>query len=678
MDDDRVTIAELPSNAEEPASPLPAASASGHLADVEPVTTTELPPAEAEPTMLEQPTTAAAESPLAEQPTATAATPLVESTPILPEPAASEAAATLDPPLAATAQFATAASLPTVDAPPVAAAEAAYLANGGGTAPLNARRPEPVPAGMEWDEAPTVIIGPTSTIGMQPLPLGALLADRYVLRGTLSYDEEQNVYRAENITGEELYTIVESNQQYARGSQQVVSQGLSHPHLLPVIDLFAYRPYGVMPRYYAVSPAAEESLLLSDLEEPLPVEQTLDWANELAEALNYLHEQGVYSAVLTPDNILIENSHALIGDLSAAQVTAAADGEQENLRRHDIAALAATIAYAMTGSRSVNIANLPLLRGADGAPLPPPIQQALSAALSGEQGSARAFYAQLLDAWRTVAAAPNDLLLHSGKLSHIGMLRRNNQDSLAAIECVMMVQSLSGTCGVYVVADGMGGHKGGEVASAITVNAVVANLLGSTITPLYSDDASDDIIAEQTVRGRITAAIQEANQQVNGMRVREGSDMGTTVVTALVMDGRLYIGNVGDSRAYFYRPGAPIRQITADHSLVARLVQLGQISEAEAAVHPHRHVIFRSLGEKGRVEVDTFVETLKPGDRVLLCSDGLSGMVSDSDMTAVLASEPDPQVASQRFVELANAHGGVDNISVIIVNIEQAVMNKPE
>ena len=677
MDDDRVTIAEPQSSAEEPASLLPAASANGHMAEGEPLTITEPIAPVAEPSAAPEQAVVEAETSLTtdQPPTVEADELVVEAEPAsTPEPLASETAESL----AASDQLAEAASLPTLDAPPVAAVEAAYLANGGGTAPLNTRRPEPVPEGMEWDEVPTVVIIPTGPIGMRPLPMGAVIDDRYVLRGALSHDEEQNVYRAESMASDELYTIVESYQQYARGSQQVISQGLSHPHLLPVIDLFAYQPYGAMPRYYAVSPAAEESLLLSDLDVPLPVEQTLDWANELTEALNYLHEQGVYSAVLTPDNILIENSHALIGDLSAAQVAANANGEQETLRRHDIAALAATIAYAMTGSRNVNPATLPLLQGADGQPLPAAIQLAIGAALSGEQGSARAFYAELFAAWRQAAAAPNDLLLHSGKLSHIGMLRRNNQDSLAAIECVMMVQSLSGTCGVYVVADGMGGHKGGEVASAITVNAIVANLLGSTIAPLYSDDASDDIIAEQTVRGRITAAIQEANQQVNGMRVREGSDMGTTVVAALVMDGRLYIGNVGDSRAYFYRPGEPIRQITSDHSLVARLVQLGQISEAEAAVHPHRHVIFRSLGEKGRVEVDTFVETLQHGDRVLLCSDGLSGMVSDNDMAAVLAHEPDPQVASQRFVELANAHGGVDNISVIVVNIEQAVMNKPE
>ncbi len=630
--------------------------------------------AEVEPLITIEPTTTEAELAAAPEQLAIEAKPATE-----PEPSTSEAEplAAPEPPSSEAEPFATTEPA-LLDAPPASPIEAAYLANSGGTAPLSARRPEPVPEGLEWDEAPTVVIAPTGPIGVQPLPLGAVLDDKYVLRGTLSHDEEQNVYRAESIAGDELYTIVESYQQYARGSQQVISQGLSHPHLLPVVDLFAYQPYGVMPRYYAVSPAAQESLLLSDLDVPLPIAPTLDWANELAEALNYLHEQGVYSAALTPDNILIENGHALIGDLSAAQVAANADGEQDALRHHDIAALATTLTYAITGNRNVSLVTLPLLRGGDGLPLPPPIQQALSAALSGEYGNARAFYTALLAAWRTAAAAPNDLLLHSGKLSHIGMLRRNNQDSLAAIECVMMVQSLSGACGVYVVADGMGGHKAGEVASAITVNAVVANLLGSTIAPLYSDDAADDIIAEQTVRGRITAAIQEANQQVNGMRVREGSDMGTTVVTALVMDGRLYIGNVGDSRAYFYRPDEPIRQLTADHSLVARLVQLGQISEAEAAVHPHRHVIFRSLGEKGRVEVDTFVETLQAGDRVLLCSDGLSGMVSDSDMTAVLASEPDPQVASQRFVELANAHGGVDNISVIVVNIEQAVMNKPE
>ncbi|PZR94477.1 MAG: Stp1/IreP family PP2C-type Ser/Thr phosphatase [Candidatus Chloroheliales bacterium] len=634
-DDERVAIAEQDSAAEQPAlqndaseeasaSAAPSvASANGHQAD-------ELPPTSDRPT-----------------------------------PAADQAFAALDQPA------------PAEDMTWEAAADAISIANTDGTAPLDVRGPEPVPEGMEWDEAPTVVIAPSEPTPMQPLPLGAVLADKYVLRGTLSHDQEQNIYRAASIADDELYTIVESTQQDARGNQQVTGEGLSHPHLMPVIDLFTYQPYGDTPRYYAVSIAAEVSLLLSDLDVALPIEQALAWANELAEALNYLHEQGVYSPRLTPDNILVENGHALIGGLSAVQMAADGEGEQETLRRHDVAQLAQIIAYAMSGSRNVDPATLPLLRGADDQPLPDPIQLALGTALAGEQGSARAFYADLFAAWRAAVAAPTDQLLHSGKLSHIGMLRRNNQDSLAAMECVMMVQSLSGACGVYVVADGMGGHKAGEVASAIAVNAVIASLLGSTIAPLYSEESANQVIVEQTMRERIIAAIQEANQQVNAMRLREGNDMGTTVVAALVIDGRLYIGNVGDSRAYHYRPAVDLRQLTADHSLVARLVELGELNDAEAAAHPHRHVIFRSLGEKPRVEVDTFIEPLQAGDRVLLCSDGLSGMVSNADMATVLASEPDPQAAAQRLVELANAHGGVDNISVIVVNVEQAVMNKP-
>lgn len=560
------------------------------------------------------------------------------------------------------------ATMTAVEAAPAAAASLMV----GGTAPLSSRRPEPVPDGMEWDDVPTLVLASSGVVALPPLPPGALIGDHYVLRGILSSEDDQNVYRAENIGGDELYTIVESAQQ-VRGKQQVISQGLSHPHLLPVIDLFSHQPYDDLVRYYAVSPAAEESVLLSDLNPPLPTEQALVWAGELAEVLNYLHEQGVYSPILTPDNVLIENGHALIGDLSASQVATDAGEEQETLRRHDIAQLAEIVTFALSGRRNASAADLPALRGSDGQPLPIPLQAPIVAALLGEQGSARAFYADLYAAWRSVAAPPADLMLHSGKLTHVGMLRRNNQDSLAVIECAMMVQSLSGTCGVYVVADGMGGHKSGEVASAITVNAVVANLLTSTITPLYNDESAD-IIAEDTVRSRLAEAVQAANQQVNGMRQREGSDMGTTVVAALVLDGRIYIGNVGDSRAYFYRPDVGIHQITTDHSLVARLVALGQISEAEAAVHPHRHVIFRSLGEKARVDVDTFVEPVQAGDRILLCSDGLSGMVSDAEMQTILASEPDPQVVAQRFIDLANAHGGVDNISVIIVNVERAIM----
>lgn len=246
-------------------------------------------------------------------------------------------------------------------------------------------------------------------------------------------------------------------------------------------------------------------------------------------------------------------------------------------------------------------------------------------------------------------------VLRAGAATDTGRVRTINQDAVLT----------TGT--LFVVADGMGGHAAGDVASSTAIDALrsAAERIG-------------------TIEG-FTTAVQSANEAIYRASVQDPAlaGMGTTVVAAcLLADAKgdqLVILNVGDSRAYRFRDGS-VRQITSDHSLAAEMVRAGEITEEEAAVHPQRHVITRALGVDGQVTPDSFPLAIREGDRVLLCSDGLSNEVDDEEISRVLAMVREPQSAAEELVARANAHGGADNISVVVIDVvvADAVADEPE
>jgi protein phosphatase len=202
---------------------------------------------------------------------------------------------------------------------------------------------------------------------------------------------------------------------------------------------------------------------------------------------------------------------------------------------------------------------------------------------------------------------------------------------------------------LYAVADGMGGHRAGEVASATAIDALQA---------AFAEGAALD----QAV-GEANAAVFEKASTNLDMR-----GMGTTLTAAALLDDhRVLLGHVGDSRAYLMRDGA-VTQITEDHSLVEQLVREGRLSPEEAASHPQKAIITRALGIDPEVEVDTYPVDLRPGDRLLLCSDGLTNMLTDTTIAGVLRRQPDPQQAADMLVDLANEAGGDDNITVVVID----------
>lgn len=264
------------------------------------------------------------------------------------------------------------------------------------------------------------------------------------------------------------------------------------------------------------------------------------------------------------------------------------------------------------------------------------------------------------------APVPRPLRLAVAARTHPGRVRELNEDSLSTLTLSLVFETQWQGCGgLYVVADGMGGHDGGEVASRLAVQAINAALV-PTIPSLAAAAAPAEELA-----ALLTRAVLAANQSILDAGQVRGSDMGSTVTLALVVGDTAHIANVGDSRTYHWS-GNLLRRVTDDHSLVWSLVRAGQITEDEIYSHDMRNYIYRNLGAKPALDVDTFIQPLAPGDRLLLCSDGLWEMVRSEGIETVLNATPDPQAACDLLIEHANQAGGEDNITVIVVQANEA------
>lgn len=260
-----------------------------------------------------------------------------------------------------------------------------------------------------------------------------------------------------------------------------------------------------------------------------------------------------------------------------------------------------------------------------------------------------------------------------GYQTHPGQLRSVNEDSLLVLHAAGMFE-LPGapTLGVFAAADGIGGHDAGEVASRIALQrfgelATQTLLLPAVLGRRFTDDAREELIAN-AIRAAHLAVRDAINRSAD-----EGhaSDMGCTLTCALLDGSQALIANVGDSRTYLMR-GGQLQQLTDDHSVVGKLLREGRITLEEFYVHEDRSVILRSLGQTEMPQVDTRAIALQPGDRVMLCSDGLWEMVRDPLMEETLLAGYDTQQTCERLVTLANAAGGDDNITVILIDVAPA------
>lgn len=250
--------------------------------------------------------------------------------------------------------------------------------------------------------------------------------------------------------------------------------------------------------------------------------------------------------------------------------------------------------------------------------------------------------------------------IQSGGATDVGQVRSNNED------CFRLVEPLN----LFVLSDGMGGEAHGEIASALAVETVVKYCMdaesGST-TPTHGDPSGS--LSNYTKR--LVSAVHLANKNIfnSAEEHPEQSGMGATLTAVWVKGNALSIAHVGDSRAYLLRSGM-LQQLTSDHSLVAAQVRRGIITASEAETSEMQSVLLRALGTQAEVEVDAEEQALFPNDLLLLCSDGLTRMVTDPEIAGTLQAETDPQKAAYRLIALANENGGADNITVIVIRLE--------
>ena len=252
--------------------------------------------------------------------------------------------------------------------------------------------------------------------------------------------------------------------------------------------------------------------------------------------------------------------------------------------------------------------------------------------------------------------------LHIGKKSDVGQQREQNEDTIYIFSACIESNNGDDPFGLFIVADGMGGYKKGEIASDMAARTAANYILANLYLPDLTKDESS--ASQLPVNEVLRAAVIAANNAV----LEQVPEAGTTLTIAVVIGHYAYLSHVGDSRAYLYHDGR-LQQITQDHSLVARLVELGQATAEEALTHPQRNVLYRAIGQSGTLEVETYLQPLPVNAQLLMCSDGLWGMVPDDEITRILASVATPEDGVEKLIDAANANGGEDNITAILVSI---------
>ncbi|GEM_PF-412869 len=546
---------------------------------------------------------------------------------------------------------------------------------------------------------------PTAPLAeLPPLARETMVADRYAVTnvveshptGTPTFNlyrvideksyEECWVCGSKNNTAGELYCsdcgAQLTNKVYAlreqpasgaegeRGESLLYAKGFAQTQGLPRI----YKTFRDSQRDYALLEEASGQPLatfapVTPAGERVSEERLLAWTRSLASALAPLHEGGVALA-----NISIASINIAGGELPRiVDVSGAQEADAVGIAA-DVAALARLAAAFLTS---------PLTEGKTPTSSDPAtLSDLLAEAIGGRYKDADDF-AEALDHYREEGQTPATLSLLLAAGTHVGMVRKLNEDSLLTLDFSAVETDHHQLVSLLVVADGMGGHDSGEVASSMAVRTIAANIAenvlggaifnygnGLDVPPLGPGDV-DIMQGSEAVGEMLRSAVIAANREIVQKSRERYSDMGTTCVACLIVGNQAYFANVGDSRAYIYRNGK-LEQVTEDHSLAWKLVQAGQLTVDEIRTFNRRNEIYKSLGDDPNMEVDLFSRKLKPFDVVLLCSDGLWEMIYEEDkdgtpgIATLINTSDDPHHAVQRLIKAANEGGGQDNIAVII------------
>lgn len=258
-------------------------------------------------------------------------------------------------------------------------------------------------------------------------------------------------------------------------------------------------------------------------------------------------------------------------------------------------------------------------------------------------------------------------LFSVGWETSVGKHRDHNQDAILAYTTNLISNNLNQSIGVYAVADGMGGHKNGDLASKIAIQSVYIEFVNNNLDLMSGTDIKLRINhIEDILRSCTLSAHDRVSEEVPGG--------GTTLTIAVIYQGQVIIAHIGDSRAYFVDKKGDLKLLTRDHSIVSRMQELGKLTDEQAAAHPQRNVLYRALGQIEYSEPDLYSYSLLDSSNLLICSDGLWGVISEKQISTLITESQTPQIACSKLVEAANKAGGPDNISAIVVSFSEEVI----
>jgi serine/threonine protein phosphatase PrpC len=442
--------------------------------------------------------------------------------------------------------------------------------------------------------------------------------------------------------------------------EKLIQLSAGHANILNHRDILQYQEH----IYTVAEHPGRWGVLVRGRRQRLP-DEALAGTGQVGQALAYLHNNGfVHSEVnggVSVESLIVVGGgrDVVLADLSSCVPLSTGDAHAARAQvSRDVTFLGRLLFYLATNKElprtSIEFA-------------PPALRPFIERAMQNQYATV----ADMLTDFSLLPSAPaaeRSLKASHGQATHPGQKHTRNEDAVVTFTYDKEQDGQAVPVGFYLVADGMGGHDAGDLASR-TVNQVVTDrIINIKVLPdlrkstrkLTQEDVPADILSE---------AVQKANETLMSHGQKKSSDLGSTVTSALIIGDVATVANVGDSRTYLLRDGR-LDQITQDHSLVARLVDAGVITPDEVRSHPQRNQIYRCLGHKPAIEVDTFPVQLQAGDRLILCSDGLWEMVPDAEVQRIVESARSPQKACDALIEAANRAGGEDNIAVIVVELE--------
>lgn len=509
--------------------------------------------------------------------------------------------------------------------------------------------------------APTMRLNENDTPGTpfapSPIPNGQNIAGQYRVLNTIGL-ETCNIYEVVS-----LQTIQSSNLQQPT---HLIRETAPHTLHLPLEHYTSLtsqqRPY-IMPQQQPL-PSTTYTVIqhpgswgtLAKVKAPLPPEKALVWTEQIAQALKSLNQVGLggfWAGKEGRESILIVREEARLADITFVRRIAGQEFAQ------DVYALASLLHYLLTGYELT-----------PEAPQAPPQFRTVLRRAAARAIPAIPVFMEELEASKRTPVYQRALRQTPGYLTHQGKTREHNEDYVGVFHFGLDQTGVAAPVGLYIVADGMGGQAAGELASKDSVRQAFVQFIEKQVLPsLQRITRKLDQTITTTPEGQLKTLVQVANQLVLRANQATNTDRGTTITAALIIGSQAYIANVGDSRTYLLRNGH-LKQITLDHSLVYSLFKAGQITEEEIYTHPRKNEVHRSLGDKAEVQVDIFSETLQPGDKLLLCSDGLWEMVRNPYIQQAMTSAATPQGICDHLIRMANDNGGEDNITAIIVALE--------